>query len=107
MSTNYFISLITAVFIGGAAGYVGSLMATKNVFGRRCLEPYRFAGNRTRLALRRQCFFGSVSVMILGILLIWWLSLKTELSMESLVGVVFVLSLAIGFLITPRGGIIA
>ena len=31
MSTNYFISLITAVFIGGAAGYVGSLMATKKM----------------------------------------------------------------------------
>src|SRR3989339_201422 len=51
MNTSYFISLITAIFIGGAAGYVGSLMATKKM---------------------------------------------------SLVGVVFVLSLAVGFLITPQ-----
>ena len=31
MNTSYFISFITAVFIGGTAGYVGSLMATKKM----------------------------------------------------------------------------
>ena len=50
---------------------------------------------------------GALASLVLGIMLIWWLSLKTELSMESLVGVVFVLSLAVGFPSHSRGGIIA
>ena len=45
---------------------------------------------------------GALASLVLGILLIWWLSLKTDLSMESLVGVVFVLSMAVGFLIIPE-----
>ena len=45
--------------------------------------------------------------MVLGILLIWWLSLKTDLSMESLVGVVFVLSMTVGFSDNTRRRIIA
>lgn len=103
MSTSYFISLITAVFIGGAAGYVGSLMAAKKMsLVGDVLSHIALPGIGLGLLYGVNISLGALASLILGILLIWWLSLKTELSMESLVGVVFVLSLAAGFLITPE-----
>lgn len=103
MSTNYLISFITAVFIGGASGYVGSLMATKKMsLVGDVLSHIALPGIGLGLLYGVNVSFGALGSLVLGILLIWWLSLKTELSMESLVGVVFVLSLAVGFLATPR-----
>ena len=103
MNTNYFISLITAIFIGGAAGYVGSLMATKKMsLVGDVLSHIALPGIGLGLLYGINISLGALASLILGIMLIWILSLKTELSMESLVGVVFVLSLAVGFLITPE-----
>jgi len=103
MNTNYFISLITAIFIGGAAGYVGSLMATKKMsLVGDVLSHIALPGIGLGLLYGVNVSLGALASLILGIMLIWVLSLRTELSMESLVGVVFVLSLAVGFLITPK-----
>ena len=103
MNTSYFISLITAVFIGGAAGYVGSLMATKKMsLVGDVLSHIALPGIGLGFLYGVNISLGALASLILGIMLIWWLSLKTELSMESLVGVVFVLSLAVGFLIIPE-----
>lgn len=103
MSTSYFINLITAVFIGGAAGYVGSLMATKKMsLVGDVLSHVALPGIGLGLIYGINISLGALASLVLGILLVWWLSLKTELSMESLVGVVFVLSLAVGFLIIPE-----
>ena len=103
MNTNYFISLITAIFIGGAAGYVGSLMDTKKMsLVGDVLSHIALPGIGLGLLYGVNVSLGALASLILGIMLIWVLSLRTELSMESLVGVVFVLSLAVGFLITPK-----
>src|SRR3990170_1352250 len=103
MNTSYYISLITAMFIGGAAGYVGSVMATKKMsLVRDVVSPIALPGIGLGLLYGINISLGALASLVLGIMLIWILSLKTELSMESLVGVVFVLSLAVGFLITPQ-----
>lgn len=103
MNTNYFISLIAAISIGGAAGYIGSLMATKKMsLVGDVLSHVALPGIGLGLLYGVNISFGALSSLVLGILLIWLLSLKTELSMESLVGVVFTFSLAVGFLITPE-----
>ncbi len=103
MNTSYYISLITAIFIGGTAGYVGSLMATKKMsLVGDVLSHIALPGIGLGLLYGINISLGALASLTLGIMLIWILSLKTELSMESLVGVVFVLSLAIGFLVTPE-----
>ena len=103
MNTSYYISFITAIFIGGVAGYVGSLMATKKMsLVGDVLSHIALPGIGLGLLYGINISLGALASLILGIMLIWILSLKTELSMESLVGVVFVLSLAVGFLITPQ-----
>lgn len=103
MNTNLFISLITALFIGGSAGYVGSLMTTKKMsLVGDVLSHIALPGVGIGLFFGLNMSLGALSSLVLGVLLIWWLGLKTDLSMESLVGVVFVLSVAGGFLIIPE-----
>ena len=103
MNINFFISLITAVFIGGSAGYVGSLMTTKKMsLAGDVLSHIALPGVGLGLLFGLNVSLGALGSLVFGILLIWWLSLKTDLSMESLVGVVFVLSMAVGFLIIPE-----
>lgn len=103
MNTNFFISLITAIFIGGSAGYVGSLMTTKKMsLVGDVLSHIALPGVGIGLFFGLNMSLGALISLVLGILLIWWLGLKTDLSMESLVGIVFVLSVAGGFLIIPE-----
>lgn len=103
MNTNFFISLITAIFIGGSAGYVGSLMTTKKMsLAGDVLSHIALPGVGIGLFFGLNMSLGALISLVLGVLLIWWLGLKTDLSMESLVGIVFVLSVATGFLIIPE-----
>jgi len=102
LDTNLF-SLITAIFVGGAAGYIGSLMLTKKMaLVGDALGHVALPGMGLALSLGFNISLGAFIFLLLGVLLIWLLETKTELSTEILVGVIFVFSLAIGFLITPQ-----
>jgi ABC-type Mn2+/Zn2+ transport system permease subunit len=96
-------SLITAIFVGGAAGYLGSLMLTKRMaLVGDALGHVALPGMGLALLFGFNVSLGAFVFLLAGILLIWFLEAKTELSAEALVGIIFVLSLAIGFLITPE-----
>lgn len=96
-------SLITAIFIGGAAGYLGSLMITKRMaLVGDALGHVALPGMGLALLWNLNVSLGAFVFLLLGILIIWFLETKSELPTETLVGVIFVLSLALGFLITPE-----
>ncbi len=101
--TGHFLSLVVGAFVGGAAAYLGSLMITKRMalvgdaLGHVALPGMGFA-----LLLNLDVSLGAFAFLAVGILLIWNLGEKTILSLETLVGVVFVSSLAVGFLIIPE-----
>jgi len=103
MSIINLYTLITAIFVGGAAGYVGSLMITKRMalvgdaFGHVALPGMGLA-----LLFGLNVSLGAFAFLFLGVLAIWYLEPKTQLPTETLVGIIFILSLAIGFLITPE-----
>ncbi len=103
MSIINLYSLITAIFVGGAAGYVGSLMLTKRMalvgdaFGHVALPGMGLA-----LLFGLNVSLGAFAFLFLGVLVVWYLEPKTQLPAETLVGIIFVLSLAVGFLITPE-----
>jgi len=106
MDTNLF-SLITAIFVGGAAGYLGSLMLTKKMaLVGDALGHVALPGMGLALLWGFNVSAGAFVFLFFGILLIWLLETKTELSTETLVGVIFVFSLALGFLITPQPDLI-
>jgi len=102
--TNQFLfSLITAIFVGGVAGCLGSLMLTKRMaLVGDALGHVALPGIGLALLLGLNVSLGAFVFLLAGVLLIWFLEKKTFLPTETLVGVIFVLSLALGFLITPE-----
>jgi len=104
MGTNInFINLLAAIFIGAVSGYLGSLMLTKRMaLVGDALGHVALPGMGLALLLGLDVSLGAFIFLFLGIMLIWFFELKTNLPTETLVGVIFVLSLALGFLITPQ-----
>lgn len=103
MSDPFILSLIVGVFVGGAAGYLGSLMMSRRMaLVGDALGHVALPGMGLALLVHIDPSFGAFLFLSLGILLVWRLGEKTSLSMEALVGIVFVSSLAIGFLIVPE-----
>jgi ABC-type Mn2+/Zn2+ transport system permease subunit len=96
------LSLITALFIGGIAGYLGSLMVTEKMalvggpMGHLALPGVALA-----LLYGFNIFWGGLITIVLGSILIWLFSLKSKLSLEALTAVVFASTVALGFLILP------
>lgn len=102
MTTDFFYSLIASIFVGGAAGYLGSLMITKKMsLVGDALGHVALPGMGLALLLGLNVSIGAFVFLFLGILAIWLLKIITDLPDETIVGIIFILSLASGFLITP------
>ena len=102
MHTNLY-SLITVIFVGGVAGYLGSLMITKKMaLVGDALGHVALPGMGLALLWGFNVSLGAFVFLFFGVVSIWYLQTKTQLSTETLVGIIFVLSLAIGFLIIPK-----
>ena len=103
MDNQFLFSLISGIVIGGVAGYLGSLMLSKRMaLVGDALGHVALPGMGLALLFGLDVSFGAFLFLLLGIFLIWLFEIKTSLPMEALVGVVFVASLAIGFLIVPE-----
>lgn len=103
MTEQFLFSLISGVFIGGAAGYLGSLMLTKRMaLVGDALGHVALPGMGLALIFGLNVSLGAFIFLLIGIFLIWLLEIRTSLSTEALVGIVFVASLAVGFLIVPE-----
>jgi len=103
MDNQFLLSLIVAIFVGGVAGYLGSLMLTKRMaLVGDALGHIALPGMGLALLWGLNVSLGAFVFLLLGILLIWFLETKTHLPTETLVGIIFVFSLALGFLITPE-----
>jgi zinc transport system permease protein len=102
MENQLSLSLTAGIFIGGAAGYLGSLMLSK----RMALVAGPL-GHLTLPGIALALLYGfnvSLTVfpfVILGIVLIWLLEMRTKLPMEALTAIVFASGVAITFLFLP------
>jgi ABC-type Mn2+/Zn2+ transport system permease subunit len=103
MSNQLVFSLFIGIFVGGAAGYLGSLMINKRMaLVGDALGHVALPGMGLVLLFNIDPSVGTFVFLLIGTLLIWEFGEKTSLSLETLVGIVFVSSLAIGFLIVPE-----
>lgn len=102
METSLLITSISGMFIGGAAGYLGSLM-----LGRRMalvagpLGHLTLPGIALALLYDVDVSLGAFPFVILGVVAIWLLEMKTKLPMEALTAVVFASGVAGSFLLLP------
>lgn len=101
--TPYILSLITGIFIGGAAGYLGSIMVLRRMsLVGDALSHVALPGIALALLYNINPFIGAFAFLFITAICIWVLEQKTSLSIDALVGVFFTASLAVGVLITPE-----
>ncbi len=106
MDIQFLYSLITAIFIGGVAGYLGSLMITKRMaLVGDALGHVALPGVALGLIYGFNVSWGALPCLAIGIFLIWLFEIRTKLPMEALTGVVFTASVAIAFLFLPESEI--
>src|SRR3989338_7779942 len=103
MDNTLLLQLVTGSLIGLGAGYVGSFMVLRRMsLVGDALSHVALPGIAFSLLLNINPFFGAFTALFLAIVGIWFLEKKTELPSETLVGIFFTLSLAIGLLLTPE-----
>jgi len=102
MDIQFILSLITAVFIGGIAGYLGSLMITKRMaLVGGPLGHLALPGAALALLYSFNIFWGALGTIVIGAVIIWSLEIRTKLPIEALTGLVFAAGVALSFLILP------
>ena len=102
MINPFILSLISAIFIGGVAGYLGSLMLTKRMgLVGGPLGHLALPGVALALVYHFDVFLGALLTIILGAIFVWLLEIRTRAPMEALTGLVFVVGVALGFIVLP------
>jgi len=104
MDIQFALSLVTAIFIGGSAGYLGCLMLTKRMaLVAGPLGHLTLPGIALGLIYGFDISLGAFPFVIVGIILIWLFELRTKLPMEALTAIVFAVGVASAFLFLPIG----
>jgi zinc transport system permease protein len=102
MGNQFLLSLIVGVFIGGVAGYLGSLMLSRRMaLVAGPLGHLTLPGIALALMYNFDVSLGAFPFVIFGIILIWLFEMRTKLPMEALTAVVFASGVAITFLFLP------
>lgn len=97
------LALLMGAFIGGAAGYLGTLMLSKRmVLIAGPLGHLTLPGIALALIYGFDVSLCAFPFVILGIILIWLFEIRTKLPMEALTAVVFASGVAITFLFLPE-----
>lgn len=100
---DFALQLTISVLIGLSAGYIGSFMVLRRMsLVGDALSHVALPGIAVAFLFDFNPFFGAFSALLLAIFIIWFLEKKTELPSETLVGIMFTVSLAIGLLLTPK-----
>ena len=99
---TFLLSLISGVFIGGAAAYLGTLMLTRRMaLAAGPLGHLALPGIALALLWGIDVSIGAFPFVILGVVLIWALELRTKLPTEALTAIVFASGVAVAFLFLP------
>lgn len=99
MSATFLIILITGIFVGGLAGYLGSLMLSRRMtIVVDPLSHLALPGIALALIFQKDISLGAFLFLFFGTILIWFLEQKTKLPTETIIAILFSIALAITFL---------
>lgn len=97
-------ALLASFFIGGVAGYLGSLMVTKRMaLMGGALGHLSIPGVALAMFYNFDVSLGALIFLFFGVILIWFFEQKTKLPVEALTAVIFASSISIAFLFLPEG----
>ncbi len=103
MTGNIAYGLLVGAFVGFAAGYLGSIMISRRMaLVGDALSHVALPGLALGFVFNFNPFIGAFSFLAVTAVVTWQLQRTTELPVESIIGVLFVLALAVGVLITPQ-----
>ena len=103
MINSLYLQLLVGTLIGLGSGYIGSFMVLRRMsLVGDALSHVALPGIAVALLIGINPFIGAFAALVVAILGIWALEKKTELPSETLVGIFFTLSLALGLLLTPE-----
>src|SRR5438552_16654861 len=103
MSSNIIIELVAAVLVALGAGYIGSFMVLRRMsLVGDALSHVALPGIAISLMLSINPFIGAFIALFIAILGIWILEKNTDLPSETLVGIFFTISFALGLILTPQ-----
>lgn len=103
MNPNLFLLILAGGLAGAASGFLGSFMILKRMaLVGDALSHVALPGMAIALVLGINPMLGAFLALTLSVLGIWYLAEKSEIYPETLVGIFFTASLAIGVLITPE-----
>lgn len=102
--TTSLIFLVTVgIFVGAAAGYLGSFMVLKRMsLVGDALTHVALPGIAIALALNYPPMLGAFLALLIAVVAVWYLGETSNVYPEAVVGVLFTASLALGVLITPQ-----
>lgn len=102
-----FFPIILMIVAATCAGLIGSFALMRRMaLAGDAISHVALPGIGIALLLKINPVLGGAAALLLGSLLIWQLERKTSLATESIIGIVFTASLAIGALITPSEEIV-
>lgn len=97
------LAIIVGAFVGPAAGYLGSIMVSKRMaLVGDALSHVALPGLALGLLFNFNPFIGAFAFLLAAMIATWYTQKVTKLATEAIIGVIFVLALAVGLLITPQ-----
>ncbi|MCL4518677.1 MAG: metal ABC transporter permease [Thaumarchaeota archaeon] len=103
MPVDLLYGLVVGIFVGAAAGYLGSIMISKHMaLVGDALSHVALPGLALGILFNFNPYIGAFAFLATTAIVTWYLQKSTNLSIEAIIGVFFVLALAIGLLITPE-----
>lgn len=101
--TALMLQLITGTVIGIGAGYLGAFMVLRRMsLVGDALSHVALPGIALALMFHFNPFAGAFAALLIAVVCIWALEQRTLLPSETLVGILFTVSLALGLLLTPE-----
>jgi zinc transport system permease protein len=96
----FFYSLFLSIFVGAAAGYLGSLMVLeKMALVGDALSHVALPGLALGITFNFNPYIGAFAFLFVTAAIIWQIQRSTKISFEALVGAMFTLALALGILL--------
>ncbi len=103
MTSALVLSLTIGIFVGLSAGYLGSLMVLKRMaLVGDALSHVALPGLALGILYHFNPFIGAFAFLFGCALVVWHVERITRLSIETIVGAMFTLALAVGILIIPQ-----
>lgn len=103
MGIDLLAPMVVGAFVGPTAGYLGSIMVSKRMsLVGDALSHVALPGLAMGILLDFNPFLGAFAFLSAVMLATWYLQKATSIPVDAIIGVLFVLALAVGILITPE-----